>query len=214
MLYDCRAVAERDRGVAAAIEAIKNGELVVLPTDTVYGIGADAFTPHAVKALLTAKGGRHTPPAVLVGSRHTLDGLVFTLPRAARELAEAFWPGPLTIVVQHSPSLQWDLGDTGGQVLVRMPLHPVALEVLRETGPMALSAANRAGQSPALTAEEARDQFGYTVRTYLDAGPCGDPVPSTIVDVTGAEPQVLREGAISFAQIREVLPDTARPVGA
>lgn len=207
MLYDCRSVADRDRGIAAAIEAVKNGELVVLPTDTVYGIGADAFTPFAVKALADAKGhGRQAPP-VLIGSRHTLDGLVFTLPRAARDLVEAFWPGALTIVVEHSPSLQWDLGDSGGMVAVRMPLHPVALEVLRETGPMAVSSANKIGQPAALTAEEARDQLGYAVRAYLEAGPCPDPVPSTIVDLTGDVPRLVREGAIAVEKLREVVPE-------
>ena len=208
MLYDCRTQADRDRGVAAAVEAIKSGELVVLPTDTVYGIGADAFTPHAVTALLNAKGrGRHMPPPVLVGSRHTLDGLVYSLPKTARELADAFWPGALTIVVEHSPSLQWDLGETGGTVAVRMPLHPVALEVLRETGPMAVSSANKTGQPAAVTAEEARDQLEYSVRIYLEAGPCPDPVPSTIVDVTGDVPRVLRNGAIPLEKLRDVVPD-------
>jgi L-threonylcarbamoyladenylate synthase len=208
MLYDCRSLAERDRGIAAAIEAVKNGELVVLPTDTVYGVGADAFTPYAVTALLNAKGrGRNVPPPVLVGSRHTLDGLVFTLPSVARDLVAAFWPGALTIVVEHSPSLQWDLGETSGTVAVRMPLHPVALEVLRETGPMAVSSANKHGQPAAVTAEEARDQLGYAVRAYLEAGPCPDPVPSTIVDLTGDIPRVLREGAIPLEKLRDVVPD-------
>ncbi len=208
MLYDCRSLAERDRGIAAAVDAVKSGELVVLPTDTVYGIGADAFTPHAVTALLNAKGrGRNVPPPVLVGSRHTLDGLVYSLPRAARDLADAFWPGALTIVVEHSPSLQWDLGDTGGTVGVRMPLHPVALEVLRETGPMAVSSANKTGQPAAVTAEDARDQLEYSVRIYLEAGPCPDPVPSTIVDVTGDVPRVLRNGAIPVEKLRDVVPD-------
>ncbi|HEY0696187.1 MAG TPA: L-threonylcarbamoyladenylate synthase [Micromonospora sp.] len=208
MLYDCRSLADRDRGIAAAVEAVKNGELVVLPTDTVYGIGADAFTPYAVKALLTAKGqDRRTPPPVLVGSRHTLDGLVFSLPSVARDLVEAFWPGALTILVEHSPSLQWDLGDTGGTVAVRMPLHPVALEVLRETGPMAVSSANKTGQPAAVTAEEARAQLGYAVRVYLEAGSGPDSVPSTVVDVTGDVPRLLREGAIPAQKLREVVPD-------
>jgi L-threonylcarbamoyladenylate synthase len=214
MLYDCRTLAERDRGVAAAIEAVKGGDLVVLPTDTVYGIGADAFTAHAVTALLNAKGrGRHMPPPVLVGSRHTLDGLVYSLPKAARDLADAFWPGALTIVVEHSPSLQWDLGDTGGTVAVRMPLHPVALEVLRETGPMAVSSANKTGQPAATTAEEAREQLDYSVRVYLEAGPCPDPVPSTIVDVSGDVPRILRDGAVPFEKLRDVVADLL-PAGA
>jgi len=208
MLYDCRAVAERDRGIAAAVEAIKSGELVVLPTDTVYGVGADAFTAHAVNALQNARGAdRRVPPPVLVGSRHTLDGLVYSLPKAARELADAFWPGALTIMVEHSPSLQWDLGETGGVVAVRMPLHPVALEVLREVGPMAVTTANKIGQPAPATAEEARDQLEYAVRIYLEAGAALDPAPSTIVDVTGDVPRVLRNGAVPYAKLRDVVPD-------
>lgn len=208
MLYDCRTTADRDRGIAAAVEAVKSGELVVLPTDTVYGIGADAFTPHAITALHNARGvDRRVPPPVLVGSRHTLDGLVYSLPKAARELADAFWPGALTIMVEHSPSLQWDLGDTGGVVGVRMPLHPVALEVLREVGPMAVTTANKIGQPAPLTAEEARDQLEYSVRIYLEAGAAVDPAPSTIVDVTGDVPRVLRAGAVPFEKLRDVVPD-------
>jgi L-threonylcarbamoyladenylate synthase len=210
MLYDCRSLADRDRGIAAAIEAVKGGELVVMPTDTVYGLGADAFTPHAVTALLNAKGrGRDVPPPVLVGSRHTLDGLVYTLPQKARDLVEAFWPGALTIVVEHSPTLQWDIGDTGGTVAVRMPLHPVALEVLRETGPMAVSSANKHGMPAATTAEEAREQLDYSVRVYLEAGPCPDPVPSTIIDLTSEVPRLLREGAIPREKLLDVVPDLA-----
>jgi L-threonylcarbamoyladenylate synthase len=208
MLYDCRTTADRDRGIAAAVEAVKSGELVVLPTDTVYGIGADAFTPHAITALHNARGvDRRVPPPVLVGSRHTLDGLVYSLPKAARELADAFWPGALTIMVEHSPSLQWDLGDTGGVVGVRMPLHPVALEVLREVGPMAVTTANRVGQPAPRTAEEARDLLEYSVRIYLEAGAAVDPAPSTIVDVTGDVPRVLRAGAVPLEKLRDVVPD-------
>jgi L-threonylcarbamoyladenylate synthase len=208
MLYDCRTVADRDRGISAAVEAAKSGELVVLPTDTVYGIGADAFTPYAIVNLHTARGSdRRVPPPVLVGSRHTLDGLVYALPKAARELADAFWPGALTLLVEHSPSLQWDLGDTGGVVAVRTPLHPVALEVLREVGPMAVTTANKAGNPAPRTAEEAREQLEYSVRVYLEAGEAVDPAPSTIVDVAGEVPQVLRGGAIPFEKLRDVVPE-------
>jgi tRNA threonylcarbamoyl adenosine modification protein (Sua5/YciO/YrdC/YwlC family) len=208
MLYDCRTVAERDWGLHAAIEAISRGDLVVLPTDTVYGIAADAFKPWAVTALLNAKGrDRAMPPPVLVGSRTVLDGLVHQLPADARELVDAFWPGPLTIVVQQAPTLAWDLGDTYGTVAIRMPLHPVALEILAHTGPLAVSAASRVGAGPALTAHEAREQLGYAVTTYLEAGPCLDPVPSTIVDCSGEVPSVLRAGAISLDRLREVVPD-------
>lgn len=207
-LYDCRQPADRDRGIAAAVAAVKRGSLVVLPTDTVYGVGCDAFKKHAVSALLRAKGrGRGVPVPVLVGSRKTLDGLVQRLPRPATALAEAFWPGGLTIIIEHSRSLDWDLGETDGTVAVRMPLHPVALEVLRAAGPMGVSSANRTGQPAATTAAEARDQLGYAVGVYLEAGPCPAPVPSTIVDLTGAVPRLARAGAIGVARLREVVPD-------
>jgi L-threonylcarbamoyladenylate synthase len=208
MLYDCRTVTERDRGIDAAVAGIARGDLIVLPTDTVYGIAADAFKPWSVTALLNAKGrGRHMPPPVLVGSRQTLDGLVFSLPREARDLVAAFWPGALTVVVEQAPTLQWDLGDTFGTVAVRMPLHPVALEVLQRTGPLAVSSANRTGLPPTLTAAEARDQLGYAVATYLEAGPCPDPIPSTIVDCSGSVPRILRDGAIPFEKLRDVVPN-------
>jgi L-threonylcarbamoyladenylate synthase len=207
MLYDCRTVAERDWGIRAAVDSIARGDLVVLPTDTVYGIAADAFKPWAVTALLNAKGrGQHMAPPVLVGSRQVLDGLAFSLPREARELVEAFWPGALTIVVEQAPTLQWDLGETYGTVAVRMPLHPVALEVLQHTGPLAVSGASRTGMAPAVTAAEARDQLGYAVTTYLEAGPCSDPIPSTIIDCTGPVPRILRDGAIPLEKLREVVP--------
>jgi tRNA threonylcarbamoyl adenosine modification protein (Sua5/YciO/YrdC/YwlC family) len=205
-LFDCRNISERDRGIKAAIDAVGSGDLVVLPTDTVYGIGADAFKAWSVTNLLNAKGrDRQMPPPVLVGSRHTLDGLVTRLPTSARDLVEAFWPGALTIVVEQAPTLQWDLGDTGGTVAVRMPLHPVALEVLRATGPMAVSSANLTGEPAALTASQARDQLSYKVSVYLEAGECPSPVPSTIVDCTGDRPRLLRAGAVTLDQLQEVV---------
>ena len=207
-LFDCRRIDERRRGIRAAIDAVQRGDLVVLPTDTVYGVGADAFSPVAVSNVLAAKGrGRDMPSPVLVGSWQTLDGLVLTMPAAARELIEAFWPGGLTLVVEHAPSLAWDLGDSRGTVAVRMPLHPVALEVLTATGPMAVSSANLTGHAPPPTAVEARDQLGDAVEVYLEAGPSAGQVPSTIVDLTGEPPRVLREGAIALGELREVVPD-------
>jgi L-threonylcarbamoyladenylate synthase len=163
MLYDCRTTADRDRGIAAAVEAVKSGELAVLPTDTVYGIGADAFTPHAITALHHARSvTNQVPPPVLIGS-------------------------------------------------VRMPLHPVALEVLREVGPMAVTTANKVGRPAPTTAEEARDQLEYSVRVYLEAGPAHDPAPSTIVDVSGDVPRVLRAGAIPLEKLRDVVPEILGP---
>ena len=207
-LFDCSDPGQRQAGIASAISALKGGRLVVLPTDTVYGIGADAFDGTAVAALLAAKGrGRDMPVPVLVGSWHTIDGLVYSVPDAARELIQAFWPGALSLVVRQAPSLQWDLGDAYGTVMLRMPLHPVALELLRATGPMAVSSANRSGQPPATTCDDAVEQLGESVSVYLDGGPSGDPVPSTIVDVTGEAPRLLRLGAVSVEALREVAAD-------
>ena len=204
--FDCGDTAQRSTGIASAISALKGGRLVVLPTDTVYGLGADAFDGAAVAALLAAKGrGRNMPVPVLVGSWHTIDGLVYSVPEAARQLIRAFWPGALSLVVQQAPSLQWDLGDAQGTVMLRMPLHPVAIELLREVGPMAVSSANVSGRPPAVTAADARDQLGDQVEVYLEAGPSAQGAASTIVDLTGAQPRVLREGPVTSAAIADVL---------
>ena len=206
--YDCADPDARAAGLAAASAAIGAGRLVVLPTDTVYGLGADAFTPSAVAALLAAKGrGRDMPVPVLIGTMRTLDGIASRVSDAARELTEAFWPGALTIVCHEQPSLRWDLGDAAQTVAVRMPLHPVALDLLKNTGPMAVSSANRTGRPPARSAAEARQQLGDDVDVYLDGGVTDDSVPSTIVDVTGPRPRVLRVGHISLEDIRSVVGD-------
>ena len=210
--YDCRRPDERASGRSAAVAAISRGDLVVLPTDTVYGIAADAFSPRAVDGLLSAKmRGRDMPVGVLVGSWRGLDGLVLSVPAYVRELVEAFWPGGLSLVVSQAPSLSWDLGDSRGTVMVRMPLHPVILEVLAETGPLAVSSANVSGQPPATSAAEAQAQLGNAVDVYLESGSCGEAVASTIVDVTSAAPQVLRLGAVSLASLREVVPGISGP---
>ena len=185
---------------------MRSGRLVVLPTDTVYGVGADAFDPAAVASLLAAKGrGRDMPVPVLVGSWHTIDGLAFAVPGTARELIRAFWPGALSIVVQQAPSLRWDLGEGRGTVMVRMPLHAVAIELLREVGPMAVSSANISGRPPAITADDARRQLGDAVEVYLDAGPSAQQAASTIVDLTGTTPRILREGPVTAREIADVL---------
>jgi tRNA threonylcarbamoyl adenosine modification protein (Sua5/YciO/YrdC/YwlC family) len=209
--YDCAREPDRSDGLAAAASAVRAGRLVVIPTDTVYGIGADAFSSTAVRALLSAKNrGPDMPVGVLVGSWTTIDGLVLSVPRSARQLIEAFWPGDVSIVLPHAPSLSWDLGNTSGTVMIRMPLHPVAIELLREVGPMAVSSANVSGQPPAATAVDARSQLGESVAVYLDGGPSGEPVPSTIVDLSGEEPTVLREGAVPVAAISEALGSEVR----
>jgi tRNA threonylcarbamoyl adenosine modification protein (Sua5/YciO/YrdC/YwlC family) len=208
--FDMSVASERPVGLEQATDAVRRGELVVLPTDTVYGLGTDAFGVEAVAALLAAKGrGRDMPVPVLVGSPRTLDGIATGLTPAARDLVEAFWPGGLTVVARVQPSLQWDLGDTGGTVAVRMPLHPVAIELLQATGPMAVSSANKSGHPPATTVDEAVEQLGESVSVYLDGGPSGEPVPSTIVDVSGEVPRLLRAGAITPEALREVAGELA-----
>ncbi|QPP06545.1 threonylcarbamoyl-AMP synthase [Streptomyces bathyalis] len=206
--YDCTDVTDRKTGLREAASAVRRGELVVLPTDTVYGIGADAFSPDAVGDLLEAKGrGRNMPSPVLVGSPNTLHGLVTDFSEAAWELVDAFWPGALTLVAKHQPSLTWDLGDARGTVAVRMPLHPVAIELLKEFGPMAVSSANLTGHPAPQDCDAAQEMLGDSVAVYLDGGPTPDSVPSSIVDVTGATPVLLRTGALSAEELRKVVPD-------
>jgi L-threonylcarbamoyladenylate synthase len=204
--FDCRDPEKRQPAIAAAASTLRSGRLVVMPTDTVYGIAADAFDSQAVASLLAAKGrGRDMPVGVLVGSWNTIEGLVYYVPDEARELIRAFWPGALSLVVEQAPSLQWDLGDARGTVMLRMPLHPVALELLRETGPLAVSSANVSGQPPATTAPLAQVQFGPLVDVYLDGGPAPEQAASTIVDLTGPSPRILREGPVTAAAIAGVL---------
>ena len=208
LFFDCRDPDIRVDAIKTAADSVTSGELVVLPTDTVYGLGANAFEPAAVADLLRAKGrGRDMPVPVLVGSWSTIDGLVSSVDQRTRDLVEAFWPGGLTLVVRHAPTLHWDLGDSDGTVAVRMPLHPVAIELLETTGPMAVSSANRHGQPPAQTALEAREQLGEDVSVYLEDGRAPGGVASTIVDVTGGRPRILRLGAIDADALRAVVPD-------
>ena len=197
---------EREAGVANAALAVQRGLLVLLPTDTVYGIGADAFDPDAVRRLLAAKGrGREMPPPVLVSAATTLDALAVGVPSYARALIKQLWPGPLTLVCRQQPSLQWDLGDTRGTVAVRMPDHEVALELLSRTGPLAVSSANTSGLPAARDADAAAAMLGSSVEVILDAGPTPGAEPSTIVDVTGSQGRVLRLGAVSLGRLNEIV---------
>ena len=203
--YDCSEPMERTRGVAEAVAAVRRGELVVLPTDTVYGLAADAFNPAAVTALLDAKDqDRATPPSVLVGSVRAAQALLEDVGTYGQDLIDEFWPGALTLVCRVNPNLTWDLGETKGTVAVRMPMHPLALEVLKETGPLAVSSANTRGVPAARAAEEAEKMLGEVVAVYLDDGPSGDGEASSIVDLTGPVPRLLRAGAISEDKIRSI----------
>ena len=207
--FDCTLDAERVDGLVDAGSAIRRGELVVMPTDTVYGVAADAFNPTAVNLLLAVKGrGRDMPVPVLVASQQMADAVVDAMSDAGRALAEKFWPGALTLVVRHTPHLAWDLGETRGTVAVRVPDHPIALALIEQTGPLAVSSANRSGSPAPVTAMDARLQLGAAVAVYLDAGPGPDvALPSSIVDVTGEQPRLLRAGALDEQQLRDVVPD-------
>ncbi len=202
---------EREAAIEAAALAVQRGDLVVVPTDTVYGIAADAFDADAVADLLAAKGrGREMPPPVLVSNVSTLDALARDIPAFARALVDAFWPGPLTLVCRQQTSLMWDLGDTRGTVAVRMPDHDLTREILERTGPLAVSSANTTGLPPATDAAQAAEMLGERVTVVVDAGesPLGE--ASTIVDATGAQGRILRRGALSLEQLNDVL----EPLGA
>ncbi|MFC6153774.1 L-threonylcarbamoyladenylate synthase [Nocardioides yefusunii] len=198
--------ADQESAVEEATKAIRAGDLVVLPTDTVYGIAADAFEAASVQKLLDAKGrGRQMPPPVLISSPSTVDALATDVPEFARTLIAHFWPGALTLVCHQQPSLQWDLGETHGTVAVRLPMDSVALAILERTGPLAVSSANLSGQPAALDADAAFEMLGESVAVYVDAGPSQGGTASTIIDVTGESARILRLGALSVEQIKEAL---------
>lgn len=217
-VFDCRDEAQLLPGMRHARQAIARGELIVMPTDTVYGLAADAFTPSAVQRLLDAKGrGRDQPPPVLVAGQAALAALVEEIPEPVQQMVDEFWPGGLTIVLPAQPSLAWDLGDTLGTVAVRMPNERVALELLEETGPLAVSSANLTGKAAAISAKDAEQMLGDSVSVYLDGGFSKNGVASTIIDATslvhrgddGGEPRIrlLREGAVTMQQLRSVIGD-------
>ena len=195
----------------AARQAIEAGECIVLPTDTVYGIGVDAFSAKAVQRLLDAKHrGRDMPPPVLIGEPTLIRALAVDVPDPAKDLVEKHWPGALTVICRIQPSLRMDLGDAEGTIALRVPDHELAREILRRTGPMAVSSANISGKPAALTCDEAIEQLGDSVAIYLDGGPLQDAggAPSTIVDFTQNESgQVLRRGAISVETLRDTVPN-------
>jgi tRNA threonylcarbamoyl adenosine modification protein (Sua5/YciO/YrdC/YwlC family) len=206
--YDCSNDEEREEGLEEAAGAVRRGELVVLPTDTVYGVGADAFSPGAIDALLAAKGrDRSMPVPVLVSSPAMLDALVDEMPEPGKALTERFWPGALTLVVRHTSHLVWDLGDSKGTVAVRMPDSEIAQDLISRTGPLAVSSANRSGHPAATEMMDARLQLGAAVSVYLDGGRSKEAIASSIVDITGASPRLLRTGALSADTLREVVSD-------
>ncbi|PYI39706.1 threonylcarbamoyl-AMP synthase [Arthrobacter psychrolactophilus] len=209
--YNCTNDAQRAEGLAHAQKAIAAKQVIVMPTDTVYGIAADAFSAQAVATLLAAKGrGRNMPPPVLIPRIGTMEGLAVDISDDARKLAEKYWPGPLTLIFHAQPTLTWDLGETHGTVALRVPDDQLALDLLTITGPLAVSSANRSGQPAAQSASEARSQLAESVEVYLEGGmrpiEGSEPVPSTIVDATGLRLRVVREGAISLEEIKKMIP--------
>jgi L-threonylcarbamoyladenylate synthase len=202
---------EREIAIEAAAQAVQRGALVVLPTDTVYGIGADAFDHDAVQALLDAKGrGREMPPPVLISAVTTLAALATNVQSYVEALTEAFWPGPLTLICEQQPSLTWDLGETRGTVAVRMPDHEIALALLERTGPLAVSSANLSGLPAATEAAAAEGMLGESVEVLLDGGPSPKGEASTILDVRASQPRLLRLGALSAPELNDVI----QPLGA
>lgn len=213
-VYDLSIATERRLGFIAATAAAKRGELVVMPTDTVYGIGTDAFSINGVERLLAAKGReRNMPTPVLIGNPNALSALTARVDQRMQDLVQSFWPGALTLIVKQQPTLNWDLGDTSGTVALRMPMHPVAIELLNLVGPMAVSSANKSGQAAATSSEMAIEQLGDSVSIYLSGEQTAVALPSTILDLTGEAVKVIRVGALGLDKIRSVVGDLVLPDG-
>ena len=221
-IFDCAVDTDLLTGMRLAKVALGRTELAVIPTDTVYGVAANAFSAEAVQALLDAKGrGRQSPPPVLVSGITQARALVESFPETAVKLAETFWPGALTMIFKAQPALDWDLGETKGTVALRVPDHKIALALIEETGPLAVSSANLTGQPAATTCQQAFDYLQDSVAVYLDGGPSPKGEASTILDLTGlvdsfdeagnhtvsGTVKVIRRGALSEAKIRSVIGD-------
>ncbi len=206
---------DRERATGAAIAALGRGELVVLPTDTVYGVAADAFRPEATRRVFEVKErAASVPLPVLVHSPKQLLGLTPEVAAEAERLMSAYWPGPLTLVVAEQPGMRWELGDARGTIAVRMPLDDISLEVIRGVGPLAVTSANRSGHPPATTVLQAQEQLGDGVAVYVDDGPRTHGPPSTIVDLTRSRPEILRSGALDDADVLAVARGDLAPLEA
>jgi len=188
-----------------AIEVLAQGDLVAFPTDTVYGLGADAFNDQAVRKLYLAKGrSQEKAIPVLVANLEQFVDIVDRTTLPAMRLAEKFWPGPLTIVLRQASDLA-DAISAYGTVGVRIPDHPVAQELIHAAGPLAVTSANRSGDTEACTAEEIETNMGAQVDLIVDGGRTPGGQPSTVVDCTQDPPRILRVGPISEEEIRSVL---------
>lgn len=185
-------------------EVLRDGQLVVAPTDTVYGVYADITNPEAVERLLQARGAsQDLPPPVLLHSGRYVTNVALDVTEAVERLMAAYWPGPLTMLFRPKPGSDWALGEAAAAVAIRMPAEPLALQVLYDVGALACTAACRPGDPPPTTLAEARSRLGDDVSLYIDDGP-RDKTPSTVVDMTRGSPDVLREGDIAAADIAAV----------
>lgn len=208
LILDCVDVATRERAINAAVSAIKRGDLVLLPTESVYAIATDPFSRRGVAAIRAAKGqSEGSPLPLMVPSAQTVQGIATGVSATVQALMQAFWPGPMTLLLPSQPSLAWDL-PRALPVAVRMPIHPLTLAILERTGPMIVTAANSAGGGAPRTLNDAVEQLGECASVALDLGELtGQDMASTVIDVTGVTPKVMREGALSITHVREVLPD-------
>ena len=204
---DCTDPANRERAVTQAVQTARRHQLVVFPTDSVYAIACDAFSAIGVERLIEAKERVSSAGLpVMVGSIRAGKALMRALPAESEALVNGFWPGSLTIVSAAQPTLNWDLGGRDETVTLRMPVHPLALDILRDVGPMVVVAANKPGESAPLNCADARTQLGDSGYLYLDCGPCQPAPPSTVVDLTDSPPQLLREGELSLETLQTVAP--------
>lgn len=189
----------------AVAQAITADQPIVFPTDTVYGIGGNPASRVAVDAVLVAKGrGRQMPPPVLLANPQQVEIVAKNVPDVAYRLMEAFWPGPLTLILSTGQGVKYDLGDLPDTIAVRMPNHPVALQILERTGPLAVTSANLTGQPPATDCAQAVEYFGNQVALYFDGGATAGNVPSTIVSCVD-EVRILRLGKLTETEIFEVV---------
>lgn len=183
-----------------ALQALRQGHPVVLPTDTVYGIGVMPAIPGAVEALFRAKSRPRSNPLPVLGANAEALAAVACLDQVAMEIAQRFWPGPLTLVLKRAEGWSYDLGgDNRITVAVRVPACGIALELLAQSGPLAVSSANRSGGAPATTVAEARDALKGSVDVYLDGG-IRSGAASTVLSLIGA-PVILREGDIPASRL-------------
>ena len=196
--------ADDPSAVDRAVQLLRSGQLVVVPTDTVYAVIADAFQTDATQRLLGVKRrGREVPLSLLIRNPRQVIGLAGDVPETAERLMASYWPGPVALVLPEQPEMPWDLGATRGALTLRMPADDLVLAIAAEIGPLACSAANRRGELVPTTVEEAELQLGEAVALYLDRGPTA-PALTTIVDCTRDDVEVLREGMVSSGDIRRV----------